>query len=105
MVVQFVPSVDVWIWKALAYAASQSRVTLLMAWVAPGSTCSHCGSLKALDQRVPRFPSKAFDAGYPVAWIDDAVAGWPWDSSNPPDPVVGVAVASFEFGDVPAELL
>src|ERR1017187_2057089 len=104
MVVQFVPSGDVWIWKAVAYALSQFRTTLLMVWVAPRSTCSHCGSLKALDQRVDRFPSTALDAGYP-ACTEDEVAGCPWDSSRPPDPLAGVAVASFELGDAPTELL
>src|SRR6266568_5001327 len=105
MVVQLVPSVDVWTWNAVAYAASQVKTTLLMAWVAPRSTCSHCGSLKALDQRVVRFPSTALDAGYPAPSSDDAVAGFPWDSSSAPDPLAGVAVASFELGDAPAELL
>src|ERR1039457_6485038 len=77
-----------------------------MTWVAPRSTCSHCGSLEALDQRVDRFPSTALDAGYPDC-TDDAVAGCPWDSRvpDPPDPLVGVAVVSFELGDTPAELL
>src|ERR1017187_10955493 len=77
-----------------------------MTWVAPRSTCSHCGSLEALDQRVNRFPSTALDAGYPDC-TDDAVAGCPWDSRvpDPPDPLVGVAVVSFELGDTPAELL
>src|ERR1017187_5497509 len=106
MVVQFVPSGDVWIWKAVAYALSQFKTTWLMTWVAPRSTCSHCGSLEALDQRVDRFPSTALDAGYPDC-TDDAVAGCPWDSRvpDPPDPLVGVAVVSFELGDTPAELL
>src|SRR6266568_2310796 len=105
MVVQLVPSVDVWIWKALAYAASQFRATWLMVCVAPRSTSSHCGSLNALDQRVPVLPSTAFEAGYPAPSSDDAVAGWPWDSRVPDPPVIGVALASFELPDVPAELL
>ena len=63
IVVQLVPSAEVWIWKAVAYAVSQFRTTLLIVWVAPRSTCSHCGSLKALDQRVVRLPSTALDAG------------------------------------------
>ena len=46
-----------------------------MVCVAPRSTCSHCGSLNALDQRVVMFPSTAFEAGYPAACTDDAVAG------------------------------
>ncbi len=49
--------------------------------LAPRSTCSHCGSEKALDQRVPVLPSTAFDAGYAALSVDDAVAGCPWDSS------------------------
>src|ERR1700676_1953863 len=105
MVVQLVPSVDAWIWNAVAYAFSQFRTTLLMVWVAPRSTSSHCGLLKALGQRVDRFPSTALDAGYPAPCTDDAVAGCPWDSSSPPDPLAGVAVASFELGDAPTELL
>src|SRR5260221_13416443 len=104
IVLQFVPSGVVWIWKAVAYALSQYRTTLLMVCVAPRSTSSHCGSLNALDQRVLRLPSTAFDAGYPAPSSDDAVAGWPWDSSVP-DPAVGVAWASFALADVPAELL
>ena len=42
----------------------------------PRSTCSHCGSENALDQRVPVLPSTAFDAGYAALSVDDAVAGW-----------------------------
>ena len=61
--VQFVPSGEVWIWKAVAYAASHCRVTEVIEAVAPRSTCSHCGSEKALDQRVPVLPSTASDAG------------------------------------------
>src|SRR4051812_45876020 len=56
------------------------RVTLA---VAPRSTCSHCGSLKALDQRVAGSPSTAADAG--VFWafsVLDAVAGLPCDSRD-----------------------
>src|SRR3954453_19315936 len=105
MGVQLVPSVDAWTWKAVAYALSQDRTTLLMAWVAPRSTSSHCGSLNALDQRVARFPAPTLDAGSPAACTDDAVAGCPWDSSGAPDPLAGVAVASLDLGDAPAELL
>ena len=61
--VQFVPSAEVWIWNAVAYAASQFRVTWAIEAVAPRSTCSHCGSENALDQRVPVLPSTASDAG------------------------------------------
>src|SRR5579864_7647433 len=48
-----------------------------MLWVEPRSTSSHCGSENALDQRVDRFPSVAFDAGQLGPWIDDAVVGLP----------------------------
>ncbi len=85
--VQVVPSGEVWIWKALAYAVSQYSTTWVIEAVAPRSTCSHCGSLNALDQRVFRLPSTAFDAGYVALSTDDAVAGWPCDSK------VGAAAA------------
>ena len=49
-----------------------------MAWVAPRSTRSHCGSAKALDQRVPVLPSTAVDAGKVAFSSDEAVAGLPW---------------------------
>src|ERR1039457_1396492 len=74
--VQFTASGDVWIWNALPYAVSQFRVTWQIDWVEPRSTCSHCGSLKALDQRVPRLPSTAAEAGGPAFSVEDAVAGW-----------------------------
>src|SRR4051794_25226767 len=47
---------------------------------APRSTCSHCGSLQALAQRVPVSPSTAADAEVPAPSLLDAVAGLPWDS-------------------------
>src|ERR1035441_2213092 len=57
-----------------------------MDWVEPRSTCSHCGSLKALDQRVPRLPSTAAEAGGAAVslrgpggggvWGAVGVAGW-----------------------------
>src|SRR5580693_7545661 len=47
-----------------------------MLWVEPRSTSSHCGSENALDHRVDRFPSVAFDAGQDGPCIDDAVVGW-----------------------------
>src|SRR5215475_3400841 len=81
MVVQFVPSAEVWIWKAVAYAASQFKVTWLTDALAPRSTSSHCGSLKALDQRVPVLPSTALDAGNVAFSVDDAVAVLPCESS------------------------
>ena len=61
--VQFVPSGDVWIWNALPYAVSQFSVTWQIVWLEPRSTCSHCGSENALDQRVPVLPSTAAEAG------------------------------------------
>src|SRR3954452_10101219 len=73
IVVQFVPSLEVWIWYALAYAASQVSVTLLRLYDWPRSTCSHCGSLNALDHRVPGRPSVAADAGVPAFSVEDAV--------------------------------
>ena len=42
----------------------------------PRSTCSHCGSLNALDQRVPVLPSTASAAGVPAFSVEEAVAGW-----------------------------
>src|SRR3954471_15380866 len=78
MVVQLVPSGEVWIWYALPYAASQFSVTLVRLYDCPRSTCSHCGSLKALDQRVLRLPSVAAEAGVPAFSVDDAVVGLPW---------------------------
>jgi len=35
-----------------------------MDWLLPRSTSSHCGSEKALDQRVAVLPSKAADAEF-----------------------------------------
>src|ERR1039457_2484820 len=81
MVVQVVPSGEVWIWNAVAYAASQFRTTWVIDALAPRSTCSHCGSENALDQRVLVFPSTAFAAGYAALSVDDAVAGLPCDSN------------------------
>jgi hypothetical protein len=46
-----------------------------MVAVAPRSTWIHCGSLNALDQRVPVLPSVALDAGVPPFSIEDAVVG------------------------------
>src|SRR5271170_7843049 len=51
-----------------------------MACVAPRSTSSHWGSLKALDQRVRRFPSTALAATHGSCCTDDAVTERPWDS-------------------------
>ena len=80
MVVQVLPSGEVCSWNARAKAASQLSTTRLTACDAPRSTWIHCGSLKALDQRVPLLPSTAF-AGPKLAFsVDELVAGWPWDS-------------------------
>jgi hypothetical protein len=81
MLVQLVPSGEVWIWKDLPEAVSQLRTTWVMVAVAPRSTWIHWGSLKALDQRVPVLPSTAALAGEPAFSVDEAVAGLPWDSS------------------------
>nr|BFE76943.1 hypothetical protein GCM10020092_102440 [Actinoplanes digitatis] len=42
-----------------------------MAESAPRSTCSHCGSAKAEDQRVPASPSTAAVAGNTPGFSDD----------------------------------
>ncbi len=79
--VHAVPSGDTWILNALPYAASQVSTTWLIDAEAPRSTWSHCGSLKALAQRVPVvFPSKAAEAGVPAFSVEEAVAALPWDS-------------------------
>src|ERR687896_2476717 len=75
MVVQVDPLPEVWIWKARAYAASQLSTTWQIVAGPPRSTWSHCGSLKALDQRVPALPSTAAAAGVPAFSADEAVAG------------------------------
>src|SRR5918999_1151212 len=81
MVLQVEPLPEVCIWKAVAYAVSQFSTTWLMVAVPPRSTWSHCGSLKALDQRVPGLPSTAAAAGVPAFSADEAVAGRFNDSS------------------------
>ncbi|MCP9965187.1 hypothetical protein LUX57_08595 [Actinomadura madurae] len=63
MDVQSEPLPETWIWKAVAYAASQFRTTWLMSLLSPRSIRAHWGSLKALDQRVPASPSTTADAG------------------------------------------
>src|SRR5947199_401169 len=80
MVVQLAASAETWSWNAVAYAASQRSTTWLTVAVVPRSTWIHCGSLNALDQRVPAFPSTAAEAGRVAFSVDDAVAGRPWDS-------------------------
>jgi len=77
MLVQVDPSMDTWIWKALAYATSQISTTWSTAAVAPRSTCSHCGSLNWLDQRVSVLPSTAAEAGVPAFSTDEAMTGFP----------------------------
>jgi len=54
-----------------------------MVALAPRSTSIHCGSLKALDQRVVVTPSVASAAGVPAFSVEDAVVGLPCDSSVP----------------------
>ncbi|GAA3422072.1 hypothetical protein GCM10018952_70900 [Streptosporangium vulgare] len=54
----------------------------MMVALAPRSTWIHCGSLNALDQRVPALPSTAADAGKAtVLSEDEAVAVLPWERS------------------------
>src|SRR5215472_5235415 len=67
-------SAEVWIWNAVANAVSQSSPTWQTDCTDPRSTSSHCGSLNALDHRVPVFPSTAADAGKLALCTDDAVA-------------------------------
>src|SRR5438552_3646102 len=57
-----------------------------MFWVLPRSICSHCGSLNALDQRVPVLASTALPAGVPAFSCEDAVAGRPWARFVVPHP-------------------
>src|SRR5712691_4179546 len=80
MEVQFVLSLETWIWNAVAEAVSHCKTTWLTVAVDPRSTCSHCGSENTLDQRVPVLPSVAAEAGVPAFSAEDAVVGWPWDS-------------------------
>ncbi len=80
IVVHVLASGEVWIWNPEANAASQFSVTDVMFAVAPRSTWSHCGSLNALDQRVPVLPSVALAAGKVAFSADDAVVGLPWES-------------------------
>ena len=78
--VQLDPFAEVRIENERAYADSQSSTTEVTVALAPRSTCNHCGSLNALDQRVPALPSTAFAAVKAADSVDDAVAGLPWDS-------------------------
>ena len=77
MLVHVELSLETWLWNAVAKAASQSRLAWQIDCVDPRSTSSHCGSEKALDQRVPVLPSVAFAAGNVAFSRDDAVVGRP----------------------------
>src|SRR6266545_8182399 len=57
-----------------------------MPTVLPRSTCTHCGSLNWLDQRVPVLPSKAAAAGRPAFSTEEAVAGRPCAALAVPPP-------------------
>lgn len=92
--VQAVPLSEVWIRNARAYAASQRSTTRLTVTVEPRSTCSHCGSLKVLDQRVPVSPSTAADAGVAAFSVDEEVVGLPWDSRSAVAAAGGAAAVS-----------
>ena len=63
-----------------------------MVCVAPRSTRTHCGSLNALDHRVPVLPSNALAAGKEPFSVDDAVAGRPCARLLPAGGVVGGVV-------------
>src|SRR4051794_13969525 len=81
-VVQEEPLAETCRLNVLEYAVSQASTTEEIVAVPPRSTCSHCGSLNALDQRVPALPSTAFEAGKAADSVDEAVAGRPWESST-----------------------
>jgi len=67
-----VPLAEVCSWKDFAYAFSQYSLTCEIVADWPRSTWIHCGSLKALDQRVPVvLPSNAAAAGVPAFSSDD----------------------------------
>ncbi len=66
-----------WIWNDRAKAVSQLSVTPQTVVLAPRSTCTHCGSLNALDHRVPWLPSTALPAPNEAFSVEDAVAGRP----------------------------
>ena len=68
---------ETWTWNARAYAASQVSTTWQTVVEPPRSTRSHCGSLNALDHRVPVLPSTAAAAGVVAFSTDEAVAGRP----------------------------
>ncbi|BCB79443.1 hypothetical protein Pflav_058530 [Phytohabitans flavus] len=62
-VVQVVAFVETWMVNAREYAPSQLSTTRVSGTAAPRSTWIHCGSLNALDQRVPVLPSNAAETG------------------------------------------
>src|SRR3569833_4033795 len=74
MVVHAEAFAETWIWNAVAYAASQVRITWQTSAVPPRSICSHCGSAKALDHRVDVLPSTAAEAGVGAFSVEEAVA-------------------------------
>src|SRR5262245_515720 len=84
-----VPVADTWISNDLANAASHRNPTRQMGTELPRSIWIHCGSLNALDQRVPLLPSTALAAGVPAFSVDDAVAGRPSAAFAVPHPAVG----------------
>src|SRR5689334_20545267 len=83
---------EVWIWKAVAYAASQRRITCPMVAVEPRSTWIHCGSDAALDQRVPALPSTPLAQGVPAFSTDEQVTAL-FSARLPPGTGVLVRVA------------
>src|SRR3954453_393688 len=80
--VNVVPSVENWTVKAVAYAASQFRLTRLTAMVEPRSTRLHWFAENWLDQRVPVLPSVAAEAGVPAHSSDEAVVGLPCETTT-----------------------
>src|ERR1043165_2187334 len=97
------PSFDAWIWYCTANAASQDSTTVLNAFTAPRSTCSHDGSTPPADaHRVVRLPSVAFAASSPPPWVELAVAGWCSARFTPGGAMVSVAAA---LVTLPAALL
>jgi len=54
--------------------------TWLITAGAPRSVPIHCGSLNPLDHRVFRLPSNAAFGGVAPLCVEEAVAGWPYDS-------------------------
>src|SRR6185295_4928709 len=88
MFVHVVPLADVWTWNDRAYAASQVSTTWQIVCEEPRSTWIHCGSLNALDQRVPVLPSKAALAGNVAFSVEEALAGRPCAALAVPQPPV-----------------